>query len=381
MATGNKQQCCYFGNLLFFSAFLYCVTPGVLVRAAEPISWKIGADFSKAMQSPVGFTWSERALREGLGGLSKEYRVAIWLDRRIDPDQKINIQVSDIPLQSCFSTWASERKCEVTSYGSMLVILPRSALAKLIGTTSIKRAEIAKLTAAARTPWLSTTKLHWEDATEPRALLGQLTDELRITCSNPQALPHDLWPAWQGPPLARYEWLTLLLNAFDLSYELDATGSSFKLVPIPTELVYEHLYTVKGDVLAQGKMIKQKFPHLTLRREGTTQIGITASTEEHEKLAEMLGEKKPATTVKVKPGLKTYTLTVQNQPRGAILKTLSKELGVELKYDEKTADKLSERVNLTVKQVSAEALLQQLLAPAELQFELTAEHLHIRLAD
>src|SRR5436190_1952090 len=47
----------------------------------------------------VTLDWAEVPLRERLTEFGKKYGVAVFLDRRVDPDQKIELSVRDQPVE------------------------------------------------------------------------------------------------------------------------------------------------------------------------------------------------------------------------------------------------------------------------------------------
>jgi hypothetical protein len=65
----------------------------------EPIAWKTGPALRKQLDASVGVTWPERPLRDGLTSLSRNTGVCIFLDRRIDPDQTVELTVRDESVQ------------------------------------------------------------------------------------------------------------------------------------------------------------------------------------------------------------------------------------------------------------------------------------------
>ena len=53
--------------------------------AAAEVDWKIGLEFRKALEQPIGIKWAENPVRNAFRNLSNNQQIAIWLDRRIDP--------------------------------------------------------------------------------------------------------------------------------------------------------------------------------------------------------------------------------------------------------------------------------------------------------
>jgi hypothetical protein len=73
--------------------------------------------------------------------------------------------------------------------------------------------------------------LSWPRLTEPRPLFEKIAASAGYTIENPAAIPHDLWPADQTPPLALGDQLTLIALGFDLRWRV-TSGDKLRLEPL-----------------------------------------------------------------------------------------------------------------------------------------------------
>ena len=76
-----------------------------------------------------------------------------------------------------------------------------------------------------------------------------------------------------------------------------------------------------------------------------------------------------------------YSLTVENQPAGAVLKTVATQLGKEFKFNPAAGERLRSKVSLSVKDVPLEELLDKTLRPLGLAYKLTDATLEVVPAD
>ena len=60
--------------------------------------WLTGEPLRKALAQKVTVVWSNIPVRQAIEGLSKSQKVAILLDRRIDPDRKIELTLDNATL-------------------------------------------------------------------------------------------------------------------------------------------------------------------------------------------------------------------------------------------------------------------------------------------
>ena len=206
-------------------------------------------------------------------------------------------------------------------------------------------------------------------------MLELLTTQAGVTVTNPELVPHDLWPAADLPALAWVDRLTLLLAGFGLTYEFTDEGAAVRLVPIPDEVLVEKTYTPRGEPGPVVAQLRRIMPDAKIRVEGRKLL-VTAAEEDHDKVQRLLsGETVKATTTT--PGEKRYSLTVTNQAVGSVVKTVANQLGKEMKYDPQVVERLQTKVSLVVKDVTLDELLTKALAPVKLGYRLDDKAIEI----
>src|SRR5690242_3065684 len=207
--------------------------------AEQPVNWKTGAAFTRQLREDAGVTLGDRGLRDALGAIAHAYDVAIFLDRRIDPDQRVDFSASDIPLERLLQQIAAVAHAETAVIGSVVYVGTRESAAQLATIAAMKRQEVSRLPNDAKARLLKTEAWHWEELAQPRDLLRDLAQQGGVRVENADSMPHDLWPAVNLPPLAWVDRLTLLLVGFGLTFELDDRASAVRLVPVQAESVAE----------------------------------------------------------------------------------------------------------------------------------------------
>ena len=75
---------------------------------AGPTTWNTGPRFQQQLQTTVGVSWRRNPMRAALARLAQSQRVAIFLDRRVDPDQPISFSVRDVPLETALEQLARQ---------------------------------------------------------------------------------------------------------------------------------------------------------------------------------------------------------------------------------------------------------------------------------
>lgn len=347
------------------------------VQAAE-VDWKIGLEFRKALEQPIGLKWAENPIRDALRNLANNQQLAIWLDRRIDPSSKLQFELEDAPLAITLDQLCEKYKLGRSVVGPVIYIGPVSTTEKLATLAAVKRQQVGQQSASERARWSRAAVLNVPLLAQPRELVRELVRESGATLQNPEVIPHDLWPAIPLPPLTLADRLTLVLAGFDLTFEQSADGSTIRIVSMPDKVEYEQTYAWRGQNQSLAAQLRTKFPELKIRVE-ESKIVVTGKYETHELIDRMMSGE-TVRTAKVVPGSKVFSLRVDNQPAGAVVKTVAKELGKEMVYDPALVEKLRTNVSFNVKDVKLEDLLATVLTPLELTFEITEASLVIKPA-
>jgi len=351
-----------------------CLLAASTLAAQEP-SWKTGAALRKELQAPLSLTWEERAAREGLTNLATNTGVAIWLDRRIDPARKLDLKARDETLQLVLARVAEQLGAGVSLVGPVVYIGPKDTSTKVATLATIRRQQVQPLPTEAKARLLRSQAWRWDELAEPRSLLAELAEQGGVRVENAEAIPHDLFPAASWPAMPWIERTTLLAAGFGLSFEFADSGRTIRLVPLPAELAFERTYTPRGDAADAAAQLRRLAPAATIAVAGS-RLRIAASAEDHDRIERLLkGERVPTTVVT--PGEKRYSLTVENQPAGAVVKTVATQLGKEFKFNPAAGERLRSKVSLSVKDVPLEELLDKTLRPLGLAYKLTDATLEV----
>jgi hypothetical protein len=366
------------GRALWFAPWLAlgCGLVAIWAGAARgEEKWKTGVEFRQRLAAPVDIHWPDNPLRSSLANLAHAQGVAIFLDRRLDPERAVQLEVRAQTLQTALDRLTGSMQAGNCAIGPLIYIAPPSTAAKLATLAAVRRQEAASLPPPLKAKLLKVAAWQWSDLAMPRALLAELASQAGLPVENPQLVPHDLWPAASLPPLARADRLTVLLAGFGLTYELPAGSNSIRLRAMPAAVVYEREYTTRGDAAKATADLQRMFPEAKLTRSGP-RIRVAGAFEDHEKIERLLRGERVRTT-QTKPGQKRYTLKVENQPAGGVIKAIAKDLGKEMKYSPELVEKLNHKVSFSLDEVSLEELLQATLRPLGLSYNLTDEALEI----
>jgi len=370
-AAGGARRAALIG---LFAALL--VAPPASGQSSSPRASRGAAN---PWNQQVSIAWSQRPLRDGLAGLGETVGVGIFLDRRIDPGQLLDLTIRDQPLEAALAEIAAAGQARVARLDRVAYVGPPATASKLATLAALRHDEASRLPAAAKARLLRASAWQWPALAQPRQLLSELAAEARVTVAGAEQIPHDLWPAVALPPLAWVDRLTLVLAGFDLTFELAADGASVQLVPIPAQVALTRSYSVRRSIEQAAARLRELVPGASIEP-GPQGVVVTGSAEAHETIARTLAGGEPAKrpAPAAAESRKRYSLKVEkNASAGSVLRKVADELGKELRYDEAALPKLKQPVQLNLRDATLDELLRATVEPLGLRYRVTAEAIEV----
>lgn len=328
----------------------------------------------EAWPKPITLTWDEKHFRAGAVRLGERLRIAVLIDRNLDPDVPVRLEARELPLAELWNRTAAAAAGKATRIGPVAYLGPPDIADKLATLVALREDDVRKLPLAARTRWTRTSPLAWDDLETPRDVLATATAAEGISIENPQLVPHDLLAGGKLPPLPTATRLSLLLCQFGLTFRLaDSAGQKIRLEPIPERPRLVRLLTAGTKPQDRLKTWAELAPQAGLKVVGR-QIEATATAEE---IALFEADLKGARPVVggPKPQGKRFTLKVDRKPLLPVLEVLAKQGGFELRLDRPALEKakidLGRPIDLDVRDADLAGLLTALLQGTGLGFRIT----------
>jgi hypothetical protein len=299
------------------------------------------SDQRRRSSSPIAtIHWQGVALRDAIGRLEPLFPERIFVDRRIDPDQPISLDIDATSAVHVCDAIAAELDLSVARLGGLIYLGPIAA-GDIRGLTLSGSREAARLPVNVRSKLLGKKSLTWPQLTEPRELIQSLAVQNGWQVTNVERIPHDLWAAGELPELPVVNQLTVLLFGFGLTFELQPANRTIAIVDLPSTTLG------RANEIA-AKPSAESRPRRAPNPRGTKQV---------------------------------YTLRVQEKPVGAVLRELSQRLNWAIDIDEdaiRAAGKsLDQRVSFSVENADREKVLDALLTPAGLEYSMSGEQIRI----
>jgi hypothetical protein len=301
---------------------------------AGPLGAQPVRSLPQKLAQPISAAWQGQTLATALQRLTATQDIVLWLDRRVDRQQRVTAHVVDLPLEAALQQLVPTHA--LATCGQVLYIGP--AARQLDTLVHLARAQAQQLPPRLRRRWLKAATANWPAGSEPGSLATAWLREAGLEPIEGQPIPHDLWPAQTLPPLPLTDRLVLLLVGFDLTYQIAPDGHSCQVVPIPRPL---RLAAERAPRQAAPPSVQGDF---TQKREGLDQ--------------------------------KRLTLEIRNQPVGKVLDQLAQTLGLEIRWQQGVAQ--TARVSCRVHEATLEELLEALLTPIDLRYQRTGQQLLIQ---
>lgn len=345
--------------------------PETAAEAPTPLS---GTAFEQALALPVGIAWDGVPLRTAVADLARLHRVAVLLDRRVDPERPLQLERRSVSLAEVVRAVAEAHGFDSATVGSAIVIGPTSAVRRLRTLVQLRADDVRRLPPERQQALLRRRSLAWPDLATPRDLLADLASEAGLRAEGLDRVPHDLWGQARLGELSWVERATLVANQYDLTFQLTDDGRGVRWVPVAEPVEIERRYPGGPQPADTARRWQAEYPNATVRAEGA-QVVVRGPLEVHELLGAAGRPKpKPAPPKGTASAPATrYTLRVQNVPLARLVAELADKQGLPVELDRaglaaagKSPDVL---VSVDVEEVDLDTLLRRAVEPAGLRVE------------
>jgi hypothetical protein len=357
------------------SCLLLVLTLPAAPQAGLSTTWLTGTALQKELQEPRDLVLSEAPLRQVLRELSLQRHVAVFIDRRIDPDRRLKVETRDMPLGKALGELAKAHGLGLAFLGPVAYFGPVQATARLRTVVELCRDELHHRPVSVVQKFLRTRPIRWNDFDTPRELLAHLAAENNLTVVGLDQIPHDLWAAADLPALSLIERLTLLVGQFDLTFTVEGAGDRIRLLPVPNDVALVRNYFVPGDPQQTAAGWTAMVPNAKIKVAGS-RIVVRGSVETHEQIAALMHPAPASKTAAASPPRvrrshveeKRYTVPKSRGRLEFLLTEYAKRLNVQLKIDrdalQRAGISLDQVVSFSVQDATVDDLFRAIATPA-----------------
>jgi len=351
----------------------------------SPTEWNSGMRLRDELARPGNCLWQDAPLRTALASFSRARKVALIIDRRVDPGQFVSLKFTNATGAEVLARVAADRELGFCFFGPVAYFAPRSTTDRIRTVGELRREELRGLGAGVAKKYLASKRAAWDDFATPRDLLSELGEENRFEIVGLDQIPHDLWAAADLPALSVCDRLTLILTQFDLTFNTARDGSSVTLVPMP-----EHPLLVRDypggrqpdELVAKWSQLlpDSRFKVVHGR------IYVQGRLEDHERIGASRRPPQPKTPDSPPPDLDRtrFKTNASNQPLKKVLAQFASQLKLQLKLDrpafESAGVSLDQLISFNVEDATFDQLMDAILRPVGCTWRREGNVLEVRPA-
>jgi len=361
-----------------------------VTRAGEPVAddqFLHGSEFTRELDKPLSVSREQAELRPLLERLSGERRVAIVLDRRIDPSLSIDAQLPPLTVHTAIDEIARRAGAIVRIVGNTLIVGPERNLGQLRTICVLRGLELDEFGEAlgGRQFQLSRTQtVSWGDLERPADLVQRIAEQAELSIAGIELVPHDLWGHGLIVEMTANEAVSWILLQYDLTFRWTDAGLGIQVVPLAESVAVTKDLPVRriapNEVL---RRVRERYPEMETRMNGRT-LSATGLIEQLEVVAALArGDNPDAPQRAVEFGPlanRRLTLRVVRKPAAAVFNSL-KEHGIDIRIDEAALQAgmidLNDKVSLDLKQATIAEAMQAICEPVGVTFEVAGEAVHV----
>ena len=369
--TIRLRRICQFVGTLAGIAGCLLVNQSIPVWAQPNLS---ALSFEKRLEAPIEVTWANAPLRRSLLRLAASQAIPIFLDRRLDPNQTLDIQLRAPSLRLGLQELAQQYGWQMSEVGNLVYLGPPPTVGKISTIAEINRRRLKNLSRSKRRGWQVVRSRSWPKLTEPRQLLEKWVSETGVELHGVDKVPHDLWDQGSLPAAALLDQMTVLLAGFDLAVSLNQDGTA-RLVKIPMKVTIKNQYRFNPSQRNRWQELQRLVDPNSLEVSGR-QLVVNATIEDHRKIKRWLSGRR-TTTANQASVQRRYTLAVENQPLDAVLRSLCQQLGLRLNLEKVPAAERAQLISFRVQNATEAELLTSTVSQAGLTYRRVGDQLQI----
>ena len=338
--------------------------------------------FRAELERLLTLSWQNVPLRTIIRRISENQSIAILLDRRIDPTQRVAVELNGESLLVGLQTIAAGAGAQVSIVGNTVCLGPAKSISKLRTLVVLRSNELLRQASSlpkGRLRELSQKHtLHWNDLDRPADLVRRVAVRYQLQVSGLDKIQHDLWAGTTLPSLSAVEVLSVLLIQFDLTFRWTDGATGLQIIPIPARVAIERSYTPRGSRAETAvKTWSKKWPGIRAEAKGR-RVVVAWSGAQQAAIAALLRPSRkrpdrPSKSPKPTPldKLDFGILKFERLPAIGLIRRLEKD-GIVFKYDDKqlaaAGIDLNTPISMDLKDATADDVFRALCKPLGLKF-------------
>jgi len=329
-----------------------------------------GKALQQRLKTRISVSWAEAGLADRLRTFAARGQFAIFIDRRIDPSLKINLQQVNVTVEQLLLDAADNVGISMCQIDDLIYIGPTATAQAL----PVLWEQLARASSVPAKP------LEWATLSQPRELLESISRSAGFKIEGIEQVPHDLWDQGSLPALTPSQQVAIITVGFGLWPSMSETApSTLKLARLPSpsvgKLEYVRGRRNVGSSSELKQILKTKFPEVSFQ---VTRDKVRMSGDTDKIYAAKAFLIRGSSVEETKPDSKDVRFTLKTSAtRLQILNAVARQTGRELQFDPALRGVLAQQVEIECQQITLSELVVQILAGSELESRVTSADIQI----
>ncbi len=343
-------------------------------EVGQSTDWLAGKLLEQQARQAITGQWADAPIRPLLRQLAQHQKIAVWVDRRVDPTIPVTLTAKDLTWEQLLHAIGAKhglgfcRLENVYYFGPIENCVALGTLYPQLKQQLVERRDQLEVN------WLSPIPVSWTRLSQPRKLLQQLADRQQVELLSAIDIPHDLWEEFDGPMIPPVLQALLLVSGFQKWIAISEKGTRMKVVGYPPENRGIYVVGFQPDASRIVNELRAEFKDVTFRAIDNSRVEVGGEIKNLGPAMGRLIARQVATRNESADSRFTFELKGQ---RGSVLATMAFQLDVKLQYEAELGAILAEYIELNFEDAPVDEILTAALSGSGLQYQITETELRI----
>lgn len=352
---------------------LFCCELFCCSVEGQPVNWRRGRDLNRQTQMEVSGRWAEAPLQPLLLQLSRQLKIPLFIDRRVDPSLPITLNARNLTWDQFLFELGEPHGLGFCRLEGIYYFGPRDVAYSLPQSFEKLSGWVKQHRKSSAVNWRRHVSGDWSRLSQPRELLQALVNDFELEVFELEQIPFDLWGEHMSPSIPLVLHTALLAVGFDRWIAISKSGKKLKIVPYPLRDSSRYEVSKIEDPKATANRLKSKYPDVNFQA-GKRSVAIGGSGPQLDQaIKEAIFAQRPFKTAASK-------VTFNGDLRGSrmsLLQAVAAQLGVELDVPDEYQEALGKFIELSVKDLTGEQIVGEVLKSSEFDFQMETGRLRV----
>ncbi|MEZ6095116.1 MAG: hypothetical protein R3C03_12950 [Pirellulaceae bacterium] len=324
--------------------------------AAQP-SWVTGKQFEfNLRENYLSARFDGGRFRDQIQLVTRNSKVAIWIDREVNPETSLELQVEAANMEQIAWLAAERNHATVYIWNDLLYIGPAEKVARLTDLRASLAESLQRVAAGPRKKLGEPIAVSFPRYTAIVPWLKEFVVEHDVAIRNLDDMPYDVWDAIDTPEIPLVELIALIAIGFDQWPEMHDDGS-IELQAIDYATAKSSFeFAPKSAGVDMGEFA-ERFGKDSIKKNGKA-ARIVGSQDNVIDMMRYVAFAKSPRPVKNNAKAETRFSLTTSASRGQLLATVASQKGLTLEYSRDSIEFLNATIKVDLQNVTLDEVLE-----------------------